>query len=109
MKPPPFKYLVPDTLPEALALKAEYGDDAKFFTCNLHQLVIRQVKQFALHGSADKDPDQHLALGSTPGEFSAGETSGQNFATFRQRDDESKCRDIAPDIRAANTKHNDRG
>ncbi len=30
LKPPPFKYLVPDTLQEALALKAEYGDDAKF-------------------------------------------------------------------------------
>ncbi len=30
MKPPPFKYLVPETLNEALALKAEYGDDAKF-------------------------------------------------------------------------------
>ncbi len=30
MKPAAFKYLVPDTLTEALELKAEYGDDAKF-------------------------------------------------------------------------------
>ena len=30
MKPAAFKYLVPDTLTEALELKAEYGDEAKF-------------------------------------------------------------------------------
>jgi carbon-monoxide dehydrogenase medium subunit len=30
MKPAPFEYAAPDTLEEVLALKAQYGDDAKF-------------------------------------------------------------------------------
>src|SRR3979409_883087 len=30
MKPAPFKYVAAATLEQALALKAEYGDDAKF-------------------------------------------------------------------------------
>ncbi len=30
MKPAPFKYLAPDSLEEVLALKAQYGDEAKF-------------------------------------------------------------------------------
>ena len=30
MKPAPFKYLLPGSLEEALAAKAEHGDDAKF-------------------------------------------------------------------------------
>ncbi len=59
---------------------------------DLAQLIVRQLQQLALAGSAQKHPHQHAVIRCAAGKLDAGEAAGQDAAAFPRPARQSRTR-----------------